>query len=73
MEKLKAIGVDDEQLARRLIISMLDDLEEIDVVAECSNGREAVRAVSEHAPDLMFLDIKMPGWSGFDVIKKLQP
>ena len=65
--------MDDEQLARRLIISMLDDLEEIDVVAECSNGREAVRAVSEHAPDLMFLDIKMPGWNGFDVIKKLQP
>ena len=73
MEKLQTIVVDDEQLARRLIVSILDDLDEVDVVAECANGREAVRAVSDHAPDLMFLDIKMPGWNGFDVIKKIQP
>lgn len=65
--------MDDEQLARRLIISILDDLDEVEVVAECGNGREAVRAVSDYAPDLMFLDIKMPGWNGFDVIKKIQP
>lgn len=73
MEKLKAIVVDDEQLARRLIISILGELDEVAVVAECVNGREAVRAVSDYAPDLMFLDIKMPGWNGFDVIKKIQP
>jgi two-component system LytT family response regulator len=46
---------------------------EVEVVAECGTGREAVRAVSDLAPDLMFLDIKMPGWNGFDVIKKIQP
>jgi len=65
--------VDDEQLARRLIVSILDELTEVKVVAECANGREAVRAVSDFAPDLMFLDIKMPGLNGFDVIKKIQP
>ena len=73
MESLKAIVVDDEQLARRLIVSILDELTEVKVVAECANGREAVRAVSDFAPDLMFLDIKMPGLNGFDVIKKIQP
>jgi two-component system LytT family response regulator len=72
-EALKAIVVDDEQLARRLLIAILNDIPEVEVVAECANGREAVRAVSDFAPDLMFLDIKMPGWSGFDVIKKIQP
>jgi len=73
MEGLRAIVVDDEQLARRLVVAILQDMPEVDVVAECSNGREAVRAVSDLAPDLMFLDIKMPGWNGFDVIKKIQP
>jgi two-component system LytT family response regulator len=73
VEKLRAIVVDDEQLARRLVVSILQDMPEVAVVAECSTGREAVRAVSDLAPDLMFLDIKMPGWNGFDVIKKIQP
>jgi len=70
---LRAIVVDDEPLARRLVVSILNDIPEVDVVAECANGREAVRAVSDFAPELMFLDIKMPGWNGFDVIKKIQP
>ena len=65
--------MDDEQLARRLIVSILQEMPEVEVVAECGTGREAVRAVSDLAPDLMFLDIKMPGWNGFDVIKKIQP
>jgi two-component system LytT family response regulator len=73
VEELRAIVVDDEQLARRLLVSILQDMSEVAVVAECGNGREAVRAVSDLAPDLMFLDIKMPGWNGFDVIKKIQP
>ncbi len=73
MEKLRAIVVDDETLARRLVVSILGDIPGVEVVAECANGREAVRAVADLAPDLMFLDIKMPGWNGFDVIKKIQP
>ena len=73
MIKLKAIVVDDELLARRLMVSCLKEIPEIEILAECSNGREAVTAVLELEPDLMFLDISMPGLNGFDVIKNIQP
>ena len=73
MIKLRTIVVDDESLARRLMLSCLKDLPEIDVIAECANGREAVEAVLEFEPDLMFLDISMPVLNGFGVIKKIQP
>ena len=73
MVKLKTIVVDDEALARKLILSCLKDLPEIEILAECANGREAVSAVLELEPDLMFLDISMPGLNGFGVIKKIQP
>lgn len=73
MVKLKTIVVDDEQLARKLMLSCLEELPEIEVLAECANGREAVTAVLELEPDLMFLDIMMPGLNGFEVIKKIQP
>lgn len=73
MTCLKAIVVDDEPLARRLMVSFLEEIADIDVVAECANGREAIDKVLELAPDLMFLDIMMPGLNGFEVIKKLQP
>ncbi|MEE4294000.1 MAG: LytTR family DNA-binding domain-containing protein [Xanthomonadales bacterium] len=73
MNRLRAIVVDDERLARQLLVSLLEDIGGVDILAECANGREAVRAVSDFTPDLMFLDIKMPGWNGFDVIKKIQP
>jgi len=71
--KLKTIVVDDETMSRKLILSCLEDLPEIEILAECSNGREAVTTVLELEPDLMFLDISMPGLNGFDVIKKIQP
>jgi two-component system LytT family response regulator len=73
MTCLKTIVVDDEPLARRLMVSFLEEIADIDVVAECANGREAIDKVLELAPDLMFLDIMMPGLNGFEVIKKLQP
>ncbi len=73
MTYLKTIVVDDEPLARRLMVSFLEEIPDIDVVAECVNGREAIEKVLELAPDLMFLDIKMPGLNGFEVIKKIQP
>ena len=71
--KLKTIVVDDEPLARKLLLSFLEELPEIEVLAECKNGREAIATVLEQTPDLMFLDIKMPGLNGFDVIQKIQP
>ena len=73
MFKLKTIVVDDELLARKLILSYLKEFEEIEVIAECANGREAVATVLALEPDLMFLDIRMPGLNGFEVIKKIQP
>jgi len=72
MSKLKTIIVDDEPLAINYLRSMLADFEAIDVVAECRNGREAVLAASQINPELMFLDIQMPGMNGFEVIKALQ-
>jgi len=73
MTRLKTIVVDDELLARKLILSCLGDIPEIEVMAECANGYEAVAAVLEFEPDLMFLDISMPGLNGFEVIKNIQP
>ena len=73
MVKLKTIVVDDESLARKLMLSYLEEFSEIEILAECANGREAVAAVLGLEPDLMFLDIRMPGLNGFEVIKKIQP
>jgi DNA-binding LytR/AlgR family response regulator len=72
LRKLRTVIVDDEPLARRLMRSMLSDIGDIDLVAECRNGKEALAAAQGLAPDLMLLDIKMPGMSGFDVVRELQ-
>src|SRR6202167_5468878 len=67
---LSAVIVDDEQLARDELAYLLRDLD-IDVVAQGKNGVEAVNLVREHNPDMVFLDVQMPGLDGFGVIKKL--
>ncbi len=72
MNTLSAIIVDDEQLARRGLSVRLQQLPEVDVVAECANGQEALIAIAQHNPDLLFLDIQMPGMDGFEVVEKLQ-
>jgi len=69
---LTAIIVDDEPLARNLLSAILADIADIKIVAECENGIEAIQAVVEHAPDVMFLDIEMPEVDGFAVIKAIQ-
>jgi two-component system LytT family response regulator len=71
-EPLRTLVVDDESLARRGLRLRLDALPDVEVVAEARNGREALAAVQQHDPDLMFLDIQMPGMDGFDVIRELQ-
>jgi two-component system LytT family response regulator len=65
---IRAIIVDDEELARRGLEIRLRDDHDIEIVAQCANGRAALAAIDEHAPDLMFLDIQMPGLSGLDVL-----
>jgi two-component system LytT family response regulator len=64
MSTLKTIIVDDERLARRGLALRLQDIPQVEVIAECANGRDALKAIAEHTPDLMFLDIQMPGMSG---------
>ncbi|MBL6691742.1 MAG: response regulator transcription factor [Pseudomonadales bacterium] len=70
--ELNAIIVDDESLARKGLKLRLDDIDGVEVIAECSNGKEALNKVAELEPDLIFLDIQMPGMSGFDVVSRLQ-
>jgi two-component system LytT family response regulator len=70
-QRLRAIIVDDEALARRGIEIRLQEHADIRIVAQCSNGREAIAAVTREQPDLMFLDIQMPGLSGLDVIARV--
>jgi len=72
MTILKTIIVDDEPLALKLLAAKLKKVPNVEVIAQCSNGREALNAVVELAPDLLFLDIQMPGISGLDVVKQLQ-
>jgi DNA-binding LytR/AlgR family response regulator len=68
---LSTVIVDDEQLARDELAFLLKNIEEVDVVAQGKNGLEAVNLIREHNPDLVFLDVQMPGLDGFGVIKKL--
>jgi DNA-binding LytR/AlgR family response regulator len=68
---LKVLVVDDEQLARDELCYQLEQLGELEVVAQAGNGVEALAAVDRHAPDLMFLDIQMPGVGGFEVARRL--
>ncbi|MFY9661255.1 MAG: LytTR family DNA-binding domain-containing protein [Terriglobales bacterium] len=68
---LSAIIVDDEQLARDELAYLLKNAGDINIVAQGKNGLEAVNLIKEHNPDLVFLDVQMPGLDGFGVIKKL--
>jgi two-component system LytT family response regulator len=64
-----AIIVDDEKLARQYLGELLGDFPEVRVVATCADGFEAVKAIAEHRPDLVFLDIQMPRLDGFEVLE----
>ena len=68
---LSAVIVDDEQLARDELAYLLKSAGDVNVVAQGKNGLEAVTLIKEHNPDLVFLDVQMPGLDGFGVIKKL--
>lgn len=68
-KKWRALIVDDEELARHIIGELLQPHSEIEIVAECANGFEAVKAFAEHRPELIFLDVQMPKLTGFDVLE----
>jgi two-component system, LytTR family, response regulator LytT len=71
LAQLTAIIVDDEQLAREELRYLLDSTGSVEVVAEGSNGIEAVELIAEYQPDVVFLDVQMPGLDGFAVLKHL--
>ncbi len=68
---LSAVIVDDEQLARDELAYLLKNAGDVNVVAQGKNGLDAINLIKEHNPDLVFLDVQMPGLDGFGVIKKL--
>ncbi len=70
---LRVLVVDDEVLARRALGQLLENRPECQVVAECSSGEEVIAGLSEWQPDLMFLDIQMPGMDGFELLDNLDP
>ncbi len=68
---IRTILVDDESLAIQGLQLRLEPHEDVDIIETCSNGREAIRAIKTHKPDLVFLDIQMPGFDGFSVVQGL--
>jgi two-component system, LytTR family, response regulator len=66
--KIRTVIADDEELARRGLRALSQRCEDVELICECRNGREAVEAIHRHRPDLVFLDVQMPGKTGFDVI-----
>lgn len=68
---IRTILVDDEPLAIQGLELRLQEHEDVEIIDKCSNGREAIRAIKTHKPDLVFLDIQMPGFDGFSVVQGL--
>ena len=71
MNKIRALVVDDEPIARERVLSLLQQEEDVEVVAECGDGPQAVSAIQHHTPDLVFLDVQMPGLDAFGVINAI--
>jgi two-component system LytT family response regulator len=69
--RIRTVIVDDEELSRRGLEIRLLQMPDFEIVSQCANGREALAAITTHQPDLVFLDIQMPGMSGFDVLASL--
>src|ERR1700720_4663370 len=69
--QIRSLLADDEQAARLRLRRLLDDIPQIEIIGEATNGIEAVEAIERSHPQLVFLDIQMPGLSGFEVLKSL--
>jgi two-component system LytT family response regulator len=73
MQGLKILIVDDEPVARKILREELEQLDQVEVIGEAEDGAAALAAIGGLRPDLVFLDLQMPGLGGFEVIQKLQP
>lgn len=71
MDVLRAVVVDDEQLARDELCFLLQQIDGVEIVAQAGNGVEALRVIEEYQPDLVMLDVQMPGLSGFEVARRV--
>jgi two-component system LytT family response regulator len=66
---IKVVIIDDEPLARQIIIEYLNKRNDISILQECNNGFEGIKAIMQHQPDLIFLDIQMPKINGFEMLE----
>lgn len=71
-EKIRTLVVDDESLARRGLVVRLQEFEQIELLQECPSAREALEVIGREQPDLVFLDIQMPGMNGFELLREVQ-
>ena len=71
MSRIRTLVVDDEPIARERVLSLLQQEDDVEVVGECGDGAQAVAAIQHHVPDLVFLDVQMPGVDGFGVIEAI--
>lgn len=69
---MKVIIIDDEPLARSIIIEYLQSMDDVELLAECNNGFEGIKAIQQHQPDLIFLDIQMPKINGFEMLELIE-
>ena len=68
---INTLIIDDETLARQRLVNLVNDVSELTILGECATGKEAIAAINNLAPDLIFLDIQMKDMTGFDVLKKI--
>ena len=70
--KITTLIIDDEALARKRLVNLIDDVTELENIGQCATGKEAIDAINEQEPDLIFLDIQMKDLNGFDVLQKIK-
>lgn len=70
---IKTLIVDDESLSRKRVSNLLNDIKEIELIGECSSGKDAIHIITTKTPDLVFLDIQLTDMTGFDILKQIDP